>query len=137
MMTREADYAVRAVLFLASQPAGNAVVSTARLAAAAEIPYRFLRRIVRTLTQAGITVCSRGKSGGVRLARDCDAITLLDVLDAVDHRCTKLNSCQLGYETCDRQGHCAVHDALQDIQDSLEQQLRNVTFAQLRDQSSE
>ena len=66
MITREADYALRVVLSLADIPKGQSF-STAALAEQMNIPYRFLRRILRKFCVSGLVGSVRGKEGGVYL----------------------------------------------------------------------
>ena len=65
-ITRQADYAVRAVLHLAR--AGNAERSaTSAVAKEQNIPPSFLAKIISQLSIAGLLYTSRGASGGVML----------------------------------------------------------------------
>jgi DNA-binding IscR family transcriptional regulator len=67
MITKETDYALRTALYLARQyEKADGVSSTAIMAVAMAIPYRFLRKIVGKLVAAGLLVSQRGKGGGVQ-----------------------------------------------------------------------
>ncbi|HOF88108.1 MAG TPA: Rrf2 family transcriptional regulator, partial [Armatimonadota bacterium] len=83
MITRETDYAIRAMLYLAHH-AGDGAISAATVAEAMDIPYRFLRRILSRLVGTNLLVSTRGKQGGLRLARDPEEVSLLDVVEAMD-----------------------------------------------------
>src|SRR5512143_3291489 len=90
-ITRQADYAVRAVLHLAR--VGNSERSaTSTVAKEQSIPPSFLAKIISQLSIAGLLHTSRGARGGVMLARDAGDITLLDVVEAIDGPIT-LNEC--------------------------------------------
>src|SRR6266496_3288187 len=90
-ITRQADYAVRAVLHLAR--AGNAERSaTSAVAKEQNIPPSFLAKIISQLSIAGLLHSSRGARGGVTLARDPKEITLLEVIEAIDGP-IQLNEC--------------------------------------------
>jgi hypothetical protein len=67
-ITRQADYAVRAVLYLAERDPG-ARVSTGQIARDQKIPLTFLAKIVSQLSAAGLLHTTRGARGGVTLAR--------------------------------------------------------------------
>ena len=129
MITKEADYALRVMLFLAR--AGEAAASTARLAAELDIPYRFLRKIVRRMVEAGLIGSRRGKGGGVRLKRPAERISLLDVLNAMDRRGVALNACGERGQPCPRHGGCAVHPELRGVQRAIDERLAGITFAAL------
>jgi Rrf2 family protein len=81
-VTARGDYAVRAALELAA--ADGMTRKVAQLAAAQDIPPRFLENILLALRRAGLVQSRRGADGGFRLARPPDAITLADVLRAVE-----------------------------------------------------
>lgn len=131
MITREADYAIRVCLYLARQPAESGAVATADMARAMDIPYRFLRKLVMRLAHAGVITSRRGKGGGVRLARDPGALTLLEVVRSVAPESTWLNRCLVHGEACTRSPHCAIRSALQVVQDTLDHQLGSLTFNNL------
>jgi Rrf2 family protein len=77
------DYALRAVLELAAAPEGS-LVKAEDIAHAHGIPIRFLLNILIELRHAGIVDSQRGSVGGYRLARPPDAITLAEVVRALN-----------------------------------------------------
>src|SRR4030042_5301649 len=81
-ITRQADYAVRAVLHLAKMDNGTRA-ATSRIAEVQKIPPSFLAKIVSQLSVAGVVQTSRGARGGVSLARDPSEINLLEVIEAI------------------------------------------------------
>ncbi|MEV7322628.1 Rrf2 family transcriptional regulator [Streptomyces sp. NPDC093970] len=82
-ISARADYAVRAVLELAVRQDGGPVKAE-ELAGAQDIPHKFLEGILGDLRRAGIVDSRRGGGGGYRLARDASAITVADLIRAVD-----------------------------------------------------
>lgn len=125
------DYAFRFVLYLAGTAEGE-IVNGQTISEKQHIPSRFLLKISRYLTKAGLLKSYRGVEGGYALARRPQNITLYDVVEAMEgpiaiHRC-------LGdREACNRQCTyvCPVHEALYDIQNRLVAGLKKVTFADL------
>ncbi|MHC4887171.1 MAG: RrF2 family transcriptional regulator [Planctomycetota bacterium] len=129
LITREADYALRTILYLASVQGER--VSAAELSERMDIPYRFLRNITRRLVKAEILFSHRGQQGGLELAREPGAISLLDVLRAVSERSCLLNAC-LGEEgSCSREAHCSIHSQLELLQTLLDEKLGELTFERL------
>lgn len=125
MLTRETDYAIRAVLALAS---GGRARSAAELARDTQVPYPFLRRVLGRLTAAGLAKSLRGRGGGVQLAQPAGRISLLDVARAMDPASVTLNQCLLAGDACTRARRCAVHAALGRVQRQLWRSLAAVTF---------
>jgi Rrf2 family protein len=81
-VTAKADYAVRAVLELAT--ADGALVKGERIARSQDIPLKFLENILVDLRHADLVQAQRGADGGYRLARGPDAITVGEVIRAVE-----------------------------------------------------
>jgi Rrf2 family protein len=79
------DYALRAVVELASAPAGpTSPVTADRLATAQEIPPKFLESILLQLRRGGIISSQRGPDGGYWLARPAAEISLADIIRVID-----------------------------------------------------
>ena len=82
-VSAKSDYALRALIELASRKDG-APVSAEELGRAQEIPHGFLQAILADMRRAGIVVSQRGQSGGWRMARPPEQVTVADVIRAVD-----------------------------------------------------
>jgi Rrf2 family protein len=108
-LTRRGDYAVRAMLALASEPS-DGWLSVPAVSSAMSIPERFLPRVMADLVKAGLVVGHRGRTGGYRLARPASAISLLDIIGAAEPD-NDDRTCILRGGPCGVDGRCAVHDA--------------------------
>lgn len=128
MITREADYAVRAVLELAGCSAGR---SARVLGVATDVPYPFLRRVLGRLTETRLVRSLRGRSGGVELARPAAEISLLDIVRAMDPDTVTLNACLREDAACPRLSWCAAHTVLRDAQQELWARLSSISIASL------
>ena len=82
-VTAKADYALRALIEMASREDGRAV-SAEELGRLQEIPHGFLQAILADLRRAGIVLSQRGQSGGWRMARPAAGVSVADVIRAVD-----------------------------------------------------
>ncbi|HSR19352.1 MAG TPA: Rrf2 family transcriptional regulator [Anaerolineales bacterium] len=132
-ITRQADYAVRAVLYLA-RLGGTERAATSTVAQEQRIPPSFLAKIISQLSIAGLLHTSRGARGGVTLARLANEITLLDVIEAIDGPIA-LNECVGEDGNCSLEDTCPLRDVWCEAQDILLQRLRGTTFQQLLDRS--
>ena len=130
MITREADYAVRIVARLTCET-GRTLLSSTVLAMETDVPYRFLRKIVRRLVASGIVLSARGRDGGLRLARKAAKISLLDAICAIDQKGAYLNLCLRDNSACDRRPACRAHRQFHRIQTALARELAGVTFDEL------
>ncbi|MDN5325316.1 MAG: hypothetical protein PWP41_11 [Moorella sp. (in: firmicutes)] len=130
-LSQATDYAFRAVHYLSSLPRGQ-VVEARLMAEELKVPVRFLLKILRLLTRAGITESYQGLNGGYALARSPGDITMLDVIEAVEGP-VRINRCLIAPEECNRRAasYCSVHHALSSIQQSLIEEFRKHNFADL------
>jgi Rrf2 family protein len=128
-ITRQADYAVRAILYL-SRLAPGAQAATAQIAREQNIPPTFLAKIMSQLSAAGVVRATRGAHGGVALARSASEISLLDVVETIDGPIT-LNECTLDPSTCPVSDNCAVRVVWCETRADLVKRLGQVNFAAL------
>jgi Rrf2 family protein len=128
-ITRQADYAIRAVRYLARQGAGQRA-ATSTVAREMKIPPSFLAKIISQLSLSGLVHTSRGAHGGVMLARQPEEITLLEVVEAIDGPIL-LNECVGDPGSCEFADECAMHPIWVEAQELLSKRLRETTFAKL------
>lgn len=83
-ISAKTDYAIRAVVEMAAAADDGRLVKAEAVADAQEIPLRFLLSILNELRHAGIVDSRRGADGGYRLAKPAYAITIADVIRAID-----------------------------------------------------
>jgi Rrf2 family protein len=131
MITREADYTIRALLYLGRPENRERTVPTRELSEEMDIPYRFLRKLVTLMTDNGLVISRRGKGGGIKISKDPSAFSLLDVLQLIDERSITLNTCIREETSCNRSGYCSVHDELKTLQHELDEHLSQITFDKL------
>jgi Rrf2 family protein len=128
-ITRQADYAVRAVLHLAKM--GNSErAATSTVAKEQNIPPSFLAKIISQLSIAGLLHTSRGARGGVTLARDPKDITLLEVVEAIDGP-IQLNECVGSDGGCHFDGDCPIKPVWCDAQEELVKRLKDTNFGDM------
>ena len=132
-ITRQADYAMRAVLYLAQLGSENRA-STSQIAEEQNIPASFLAKIVSQLSVAGLLQTSRGARGGVALARKPEEISLLEVVEAIDGPIL-LNECVADNSTCAFGSDCRLRPVFCDAQAELVSTLESTTFGQVLHQN--
>ena len=127
-LTKRADYAIRAVLALARTPADERR-SVRQVAADQGIPPRFLTQVMGDLSRAGLVDATVGRSGGYRLAKPSTAISLLEVVEAVEGD-SRRRGCILRGGPCARIGVCDVHSVFAAAQDDVLRRLGTTTIAE-------
>jgi len=127
-LTKRADYAIRAILALARTPAGERR-SVRQVAADQGIPPRFLTQVMGDLSRAGLVDATVGRSGGYRLAKPSTAISLLEVVEAVEGD-SRRRVCIVRGGPCALIGVCDVHSAFAAAQDDVLRRLGTTTVAE-------
>jgi Rrf2 family protein len=128
-ITRQADYAVRAVYHL-TKLGPESRAATSQIAEEQHIPPSFLAKIISQLSVAGLLHTSRGARGGVSLARDPEEISLLDVVEAIDGPIL-LNECVADSGACDFTENCPMRPIWSEAQQDLVGKLQDTSFAKV------
>jgi len=126
-ITRQADYALRAIIFL-SRLEENEKAATSLIAEDQKIPPSFLAKIISQLSLAGLIHTSRGARGGVSLAKPTNEISVLDVVEAIDgpiflNECTKISS------SCPFLDSCPLLEVWREARTDLVDKLSSTTFS--------
>ncbi len=128
LVTREADYAVRTVLYLARDR--DRTASATEVAQAMQIPKSFLAKILQRLVRSHILTSMRGKNGGFRLAKNPSEISLLAVLESIQGPAA-INVCAIDSRRCRLSATCTVHPVWVRIRKEVERRLKKHTIAGL------
>lgn len=128
-LTRKGEYAIRGMVFLARQPAGNMVLIP-EIAAAAEAPVSFLAKIFQAFAKSGLVISARGSGGGFTLARPAAEITLRQVVEVVEGPILP-NRCLLGTASCSRRDGCKMHGIWRGVQRQVVNLLDQVSLAEI------
>lgn len=127
-ITKQADYALRAVRYL-SRLADGEKASTSAIAADEKIPPSFLAKIISQLTIAGILYTARGANGGVYLSRSSKEISMLEVVEAIDGPII-FNECTVNPKICEFSKSCDLRKVWCETRDDLIQKLGQIKFSQ-------
>ena len=128
-VTRKGEYAIRGILCLARKPHGH-VALLSEIAEAADVPQTFLAKIFQNFAKLGFINSYRGTGGGFALARPASAITLRQVVEAVEGPIAP-NRCLTEEGECDRSATCAVHTVWRRVQEQVAGALDGVTIEEL------
>ena len=129
MFSQTVEYALRAVVHLAYR--APEAQTTAQIAEATRVPRDYLSKILQGLAREGIVRTQRGVGGGISLAQQPDALTILDVVKAVEPESVRrITTCPLGLKT-----HgvrlCPLHKRLDNAIAMVEKAFRDSTLAEV------
>ncbi len=128
-ITREGDYGIRSVLYLARQPFKK-ISFVHEISEEYKIPQSFLAKILQKLVKAKIVRSYRGVKGGFSLAKPAKDITMLDVLQAIEGK-LYLNICIMDKKKCSFSKHCPVSGVWVDAQSKVSEVLKKKNFEEL------
>jgi FeS assembly SUF system regulator len=124
-----ADYAV-ITMCQAALHCGSGRVSAAELAMETGLPVPTVQKLVSKLTSAGLLRSVRGAHGGLQLGRPAAAITVADIVEAIEGRIA-LTAC-IDHVPCDFETGCNMKPHWPIINEALRGALAGITLAQLR-----
>lgn len=127
MFSQTAEYALRAIVVLATEP--DKPWTAQGIAAESKVPQDYLMKVLQSLGREGLVTAQRGRGGGFVLRRPSSAITVLDVINAVDPL-RRIKHCPLGLKS-----HginlCPLHRKLDDAIRSVEEAFASTTVEEL------
>jgi Rrf2 family protein len=127
MFSSTAEYALRAVVYLATHREG--LHSSEAIAEVTKVPAGYLSKVLKDLAEAGVVSSRRGPNGGFALARPAEDITVLEVVNAVDP-IQRIRTCPLGIPSHGT-SLCRLHRKLDDTIALMEQTLQSATIAEM------
>ena len=129
LIKSDTDYAMRMLVSLALRE-GNSPVTAADLTEGQNIPVDFAYKILQKLRRANIIKSFKGVNGGFSLAKKPCDISLLDVVYAVQWRII-IRPCLLDDDNCVTAKPCPVSYKLQKLQKTLDNEMHNITLANI------
>ena len=126
MFSQTVEYALRAMMYLATLD--GAPESSERIAAQTRVPPGYLSKVMRDLVLAKLVGSFRGPGGGFVLAAGADAISILDVVRAVDP-IRRIHRCPMGNP--DHAELCPLHRRLDGALADIERAFRETTLAEM------
>ena len=128
LITRNTDYAVRALCCIAEQKQG--VISADQLVKSLKMPRPFLRKILQTLNKEGLLNSSKGKGGGFTLTISPEKITLTDVMKIFQGP-LKLNECKFRKNDCPYISDCFLKKKIDEIEKEVIAKLKAITITSI------
>jgi Rrf2 family protein len=116
-LSRETDYSLLAMTYIAAQPEGR-LAYRREIAAHYDIPPEFLAKVLQKLSRRGLVRSYKGMNGGYVLGRRPDRITLAEVIEAVDGPIS-LVGCQGDDGSCAQESVCPVRSTLEGVRKEI------------------
>jgi Rrf2 family protein len=130
-LSRSIEYAVHGLLYIASNN-GNENLLLSEIAEKQSVPESYMRKIFQTLARNGIVDAQRGVKGGYTLSRKAKAITLKEIVEAIDGH-PKLYNCLSDQRDCELDRNCYLNRHLQKLENSIYDYLEQITLQNILD----
>ena len=127
IIKKEADYAVRALLFIAAK---NERVPASAVYSSVKAPRSFMRKILQVLSREKVLVSEKGRAGGFRLARKPEETSLLTVVEAFGGRKSR-GGCPFDGRACGNYGFCGLRGKLGEIEERIFEKLGKTSLKNL------
>lgn len=131
-LSKRGEYALRAMIDLASWTRERSLVPIKEIAERENIPVKFLEQILLTMKNAGLVSSRMGVNGGYFLAKPAEQITLGQIIRLLDGplapiRCVS----QMAYEpcSCPDESTCGLRSVMADVRNAISDILDNKTLA--------
>ena len=129
MLSQTCKYALRAITYVVDHlDEGPALAKD--IAEEADVPLRYLQKIMRDLVRSGVLHSTRGIGGGFRLSKPPERIHLIDVLAPFDDSLQK-TMCPFGNIECGVRNLCPVHERWSEVVEAYRNFLDTTTLAHL------
>ena len=125
-----ADYAV-VMMSAAARHCGTARLNAGQLAGETGVPLPTAQKLVSRLAAAGLVESARGTGGGFRLARPAAAISLADIVEAVEGPIAMTSCVDADSHDCALDGHCLVKPHWGAVNEAIRGALAGVSLAHL------
>lgn len=112
-LSKKTEYGVMALTYLSLLDKGN-LASVGEIAASAAIPREHLAKILSELVKAGLAISQAGPAGGFRLARPASAMSLADILRALEKKAGLVN-CTSGHDSCHLTASCTIRSPMAQV----------------------
>jgi len=122
MFSKSCEYAIRAVLFLASYPAGE-IVGVEILAEKLQVPRHFLAKILQQLSRNRLVSSVKGRNGGFYLSESNRKESLSSIIETMEGPGV-FTTCVLGLENCSNEAPCPYHHVVKPLRDNFYELLK-------------
>lgn len=139
MISNKCKYAIRALQYLAIHMDEDRAIMSSEIAEKNNIPKKFLEAILHELKNNQFLASKRGSSGGYKLIKDPNKITLTEVMRIIDGPIALLPCVSLNYyQSCDgcEEQSCSIKGVFEEVRDRTLDVLNNTTIASMNKANS-
>ena len=125
LLTKQTDYAIRVLIYLALNK--NGFIGASKISEGERIPYQNLRRTLQVLSKKNLVESKKGVGGGVKIKANPNNIRIIDITKHFQGD-IELSSCMFRRKLCENRNNCLLRARLRKIEDIITQQFENITI---------
>lgn len=129
ILSRTSQYAVQALIYMATQPVASPVLNK-DIAAKLGVPAPYLAKILQNLARGNLLFSFRGRLGGFCLRESGDKINLMQILLLTEGPMFT-QSCLLGLTECSEETACPLHARWIPVKKKIMDLLQDTTLDKL------
>ncbi len=133
MFSTSCQYGLQAMMCIAKYSSSDENIELTKIAEEHDIPKHFLSKILQQLVKAKLLHSSKGPSGGYRLTRHPDEITLIEIVEILDGL-EIFHKCGIGFKECDDEDPCPFHHDYKEVRDSVKELFETKTLGDLNNE---
>jgi len=128
LLTKNTDYAVRALMALATS--GDRFISAREISKKQDLPYQYLRRILRELIKNRIVLSREGGGGGFMLKMSPEKLYLVDIIKIFQGN-IQLSECMFRNRICNKRSGCVLRKRINKIEKKVIAEFSGITIKTL------
>jgi Rrf2 family transcriptional regulator, cysteine metabolism repressor len=128
VLTKNTDYAIRALLALAAEQ--GSYLSAKAIAAGQDIPYQFLRRLLQEMIRHNLIVSKEGVRGGFMLEKNPDEITVTQLIEIFQGK-VQVSECMFRKQICANRSRCVLRHEIMRVEQVVQSEFEKVTIGKL------
>ena len=133
MLSKTCEYAIRAMIFIAQQGSSDDKLGIKAIASGIDAPAHFIAKILQELSRKGLVQSAKGPSGGFYLDKQSRAISLADIVKAIDGD-KIFTKCGLGLKNCSEKKPCPLHYQFKPFREQFYQMLKDSSIVDFSEQ---
>ncbi len=133
MFSASCHYGLQAMFYIALHSSTEKNVELSEIATSQDIPKHFLSKILQLLVREKLLYSMKGPTGGFRLSKSPDKITLIEIVDAIDGL-DIFYQCGIGFKTCDDEDPCPIHADYKIIRERVQNLFETKTLEALKEE---
>ncbi len=130
MFSASCHYGIQAMICIAKISSIEENIELSKIAGEYDIPKHFLSKILQQLVKGKLLNSTKGPSGGYKLTRHPDEITLIEIVEIIDGL-DVFYECGMGFKRCNDEDPCPFHDDYKRVRNKVKELFDTKTLGEL------